>query len=117
MLRIPRPVRCCGPAVLFVWVALALPAAAQTVAFGTMVQMVLERRPMGEVERVMRWCRELGLPVRLSELGKLDMSYLPKAAEKACDPNDSMSAMPFTVTPDMVLGAMREVDSLAQRLG
>ncbi len=89
----------------------------EIVAYGTMVQMVLEKRPMGEVERVMRWCREVGLPIRLADLGGLDTSYLPKAAEKACDPADSMSNMPFPVTPGMVLDAMREVDSLADRLG
>jgi len=89
----------------------------EIVAYGTMVQMVLEKRPMGEVERVMRWCRELGLPTRLEDLGKLDMSHLQKAAEKACDPNDSMANMPFPVTPNMVTQAMREVDLLATKLG
>jgi len=88
----------------------------EIVAFGTLVQMVLEKRPMGEVERVMRWCKELGLPIRLADLGRLDVSHLPKAAEKACDPNDSMSSMPFEVTPLMVLDAMREVDRLAGEL-
>jgi glycerol dehydrogenase len=65
----------------------------------------------------MRWCRELGLPIRLEDLGKLDMSHLQKAAEKACDPNDSMANMPFPVTPNMVTQAMREVDLLATKLG
>ena len=88
----------------------------EIVAYGTLVQMVLEKRPMGEVERVMRWCRELGLPIRLSDLGKLDLSHLPKAAEKACDPNDSMSNMPFPVNSVMVLQAMSDVDSLAGKL-
>lgn len=89
----------------------------EIVAFGTLVQMVLERRPMGEVERVMRWCRMLGLPTRLEELGEIDQAELPAAAEKACDPNDTMSAMPFEVTPKMVLEAFAEVDMLARSLG
>lgn len=88
----------------------------EIVAFGTLVQMVLERRPMGEVERVMRWCREVGLPTRLEDLGSLDLSYLTKAAEKACDPNDTMSCMPFQVTPKMVLDAVVETDRLARSL-
>lgn len=85
----------------------------EIVAFGTLVQMVLEKRPMGEIERVMRWCEELGLPVRLSDLGKMDRSYLLRAAEKACDPADTMGCMPFLVTPKMVLDAIEEVDRLA----
>jgi glycerol dehydrogenase len=88
----------------------------EIVAYGTIVQMVLERRPMGEIERVMRWCRELGLPVRLAELGDIDADLLPIAAEKACDPEDTMSNMPFPVTPAGVLASIREVDRLADIL-
>lgn len=88
----------------------------EIVAFGTLVQMVLEKRPMGEIERVMRWCMELGLPTRLKDLGMLDTSYLVMAAEKACDPNDTMPFMPFPVTPMMVLDAIQETDRLAESL-
>jgi len=34
----------------------------EIVAFGVLVQMILEKRPMGEVERVMRWCMSLACP-------------------------------------------------------
>ncbi len=85
----------------------------EVVAYGTLVQMVLEDRPTGEIERVMRWCKELGLPIRLSELGDVDPDLLPIAAEKACNPKDTMSNMPFLVTPMSVLDAMREVERLA----
>jgi len=88
----------------------------EIVAFGTIVQMVLEKRPMGEIERVMRWCKELGLPIRLRDLGRLDKAYLVMAAEKACDPNDTMSYMPFPVSPKMVLDAIQETDRLADAL-
>lgn len=89
----------------------------EIVAFGTLVQMVLEKRPMGEIERVMRWCKSLGLPIRLKDLGDIDHGQLFAAAEKACDPDDTMSAMPFVVTPKMVLEAIEEVDRLANTLG
>jgi glycerol dehydrogenase len=88
----------------------------EIVAFGTLVQMVLEKRPMGEIERVMRWCKSVGLPIRLKDLGKLDKSRLVEAAEKACDPNDSMASMPFSVSPRMVLNAIDEVEKLASAL-
>jgi len=88
----------------------------EIVAFGTLVQMVLEKRPMGEVERVMRWCRSMGLPYRLKDLGRLDRSALLSAADKACDPADTMSNMPFLVTPKMVLEAIEEVERLAEAL-
>ncbi len=88
----------------------------EIVAFGVLVQMVLERRPMGELERVMRWCRSVGLPYRLQDLGGIDRSALILAAEKACDPKDSMSSMPFEVTPKMVLEAIQEVERLASAI-
>ena len=88
----------------------------EIVAYGVMVQMVLEKRPVAEIERVMRWCAQVGLPVRLSELGSIDEGTLPTAAEKACDPRDTMPNMPFTVRPPMVLEAMREVERLADVL-
>jgi len=88
----------------------------EIVAYGTIVQMVLEKRPLGEIERVMRWCKELGLPVRLSDLGKLDRTYLSRAAEKACDPGDTMVCMPFLVTPKMILDGFEEVERLSESM-
>ncbi len=88
----------------------------EVVAFTTLVQMFLENRQLGEIERVMRWCRSLGLPVRLSDLGDLDLDHLPEAAQKACDPEDTMSNMPFHVSPKMVLDAVREIDALGRAL-
>ena len=88
----------------------------EIVAFGTIVQMVLEKRPMGEIERVMRWCVEVGLPTRLKDLGRLDSAYLMVAAEKACDPNDTMSFMPFPVSPKMVYDAIQETDRLGESM-
>ncbi len=88
----------------------------EIVAFGVQVQMVLEKRPMAEIERVMRWCKAVGLPTSLSELGRLDRSELPIAAQKACDPNDTMSAMPFHVSPAMVIEAIESVDRLSSSI-
>jgi len=82
----------------------------EIVAFGVLVQMFIEKRPMADIERVMRWCKAVGLPTSLAELGRLDRSELPIAAQKACDPNDSMSSMPFHVSPSMVIEAIEEVD-------
>ncbi len=85
----------------------------EIVAYGTQVQMMLEKRPMAEIERVIRWCKSIGLPTSLSDLGRLDRAELPIAAQKACDPNDSMSSMPFHVSPAMVMEAIESVDKLS----
>ncbi|MDH3365782.1 MAG: glycerol dehydrogenase [Thermoplasmata archaeon] len=94
----------------------ALKKHGEIVAFGTIVQMILEKRPAEELERVVSWCKEIGLPTRTAELGDIDRSLLPEAAEKSCDPTDTMSNMPFVVTPEMVLEAMGRADDLSAEL-
>jgi glycerol dehydrogenase len=79
--------------------------------------MILEGRPTEELERVVGWCNEVGLPTRLDELGNIDKSQLPAAAKKSCDSSDTMSNMPFAVTPDMVLEAMGRADDISAELG
>jgi glycerol dehydrogenase len=88
----------------------------EIVAFCTLVQMVLEQRPMAEVERVIRWCRSVGLPVTLRELGDLDLRHLPEAAQRACDTEDTMQFMPFEVSPKMVLDAIGDAEGLARSI-
>jgi glycerol dehydrogenase len=89
----------------------------EIVAYGTLVQMVLEKRPLGEIERVMRWCKSIGLPTRLKDLGSIDPRHLPIAVQRACDPSETMCNMPFPVTPAMVLEAIAEVDRFSSDLG
>ena len=41
----------------------------EKVAFGTLAQLVLENVPHEELEEIIMWCIEVGLPVTLEELG------------------------------------------------
>ena len=41
----------------------------EKVAFGTLTQLVLENVPEEELEDIILWCIEVGLPVTLAELG------------------------------------------------
>ncbi|SPZ01595.1 glycerol dehydrogenase [Proteus mirabilis] len=41
----------------------------EKVAFGTLVQLVLENSPLEEIEEVLDFCVQVGLPVTLEELG------------------------------------------------
>ena len=41
----------------------------EKVAFGTLTQLVLENVPLDELEDIILWCIEVGLPVTLAELG------------------------------------------------
>lgn len=84
----------------------------ELVAFGTLVQLILEERSNAEVAEVMQFCVNVGLPVSLAELceSELTRDELMTVAVSACDPGSFMDSEPFTVTPEMVYSALVEAD-------
>ena len=82
------------------------------VAFGTITQLVLENIPADELEDIIDWCIELGLPVTLKELGieNPTKEKLMAVAEAACAENDTLHNMPFEVTPESVYAAILAAD-------
>lgn len=89
----------------------------EKVAFGTISQMVLENRPMKELEEIIGFCKSLGLPVTFKDLG-IDQAgdeKLYEAALASCAANDTMGNMPFLVKPEDVLAAMKAADMLGRR--
>ena len=86
----------------------------EKVAFGTLCQLVLSNASTEQLEEVLGFCIEVGLPVTLGELGVEEVTR-EKAllvAEAACAPSDTMGNMPFEVTPDMVADAILGADAL-----
>ena len=86
----------------------------EKVAFGTLVQLVLENAQ--EYEVTLDFCRSVGLPVTLADLGvkTIDRARLKKAAEIACADGDTLGNMPFAVTPETVLDAIIAADALGR---
>ena len=86
----------------------------EKVAFGTIVQLVLEDAPTEKLEEVLGFCIELGLPVTMKELGVAEVTREQAmiVAEAACAPEDTMCNMPFEVTPEMVANAILGADAL-----
>ena len=86
----------------------------EKVAFGTIVELVLEDAPTEKLEEVLGFCIELGLPVTMKELGvaELTREQAMIVAEAACAPDDTMCNMPFEVTPEMVANAILGADAL-----
>lgn len=90
----------------------------EKVAFGTICQMVLENRPMEELEKIIRFCQSCGLPTTLKELkleGVRD-ERLMEAATASCAEKDTMLNMPFEVKPEDVFAAMKAADQIAGSL-
>lgn len=86
----------------------------EKVAFGTLVQLVLENAPMEEIELVLDFSLSIGLPVCLKdlEMEKVSDSMLMKVAKQACIPEESIHNMPFPVTPEQVVSAIKVADKL-----
>lgn len=90
----------------------------EKVAFGTLTQLVLENVPLDELEDIILWCIEVGLPVTLAELGAGNVTddQLMEVAKTACAENDTLHNMPFEVTPETVFAAIKAADATADTI-
>jgi len=85
----------------------------EKVAFGTIAQLALENIPAEELEEIIGFCIEVGLPVTLKELGLEEVTdeKIMAVAEAACAPSDTLHNMPFEVTPKTVAAAIKAADA------
>lgn len=88
----------------------------EKVAFGTLVQLVLENADTEEIETVIDFCISVGLPVTLEELGikEVKAEQIMEVARLACSPDDTLGNMPFEVTPEDVYAAIMGADALGR---
>ncbi|MRN52757.1 glycerol dehydrogenase [Paenibacillus monticola] len=88
----------------------------EKVAFGTIVQLVLEKAPTDETLKVIHFCQEIGLPVTLQELGitSADHEKLMRVARASCAEDSPMQNMPFQVCAEEVLEAILAADRLGK---
>lgn len=86
----------------------------EKVSFGTIVHLVLENAPKEELEEVITYCKELGLPTCLSDLGvkNIKEEELRKVAEASVAEGETIHNMPFPVTADAVYSAILAADKL-----
>jgi glycerol dehydrogenase len=88
----------------------------EKVAYGLLVQLVLEGQPRSVVEQVLRFATEVGLPVTLAEVGlaELPAELLQQVAVRATAKGETIHNEPFEVRPDMVVDAIRAADALGR---
>ncbi len=86
----------------------------EKVAFGTLVQLALEKAPWAEVEEVMTFIHSVGLPLCLADIGVENITdeELELVAKKACIAEESIHSMPFAVTEKMVEDAILSADKM-----
>ncbi len=80
----------------------------EKVAFGTLSQLALENAPLDEIRTVIGFCRSVGLPTNLNDMGvtNIDRAKLLQVAQASCAEGETMHNMPCEVTPEAVLAAM-----------
>ena len=86
----------------------------EKVAFGTLAQLVLENAPIEEIEEVMEFCLEVGLPVTLEDLGikEFTKDQIMQVATIASADTDTIHNMPFPVDAEAVYDAIIAADNL-----
>jgi glycerol dehydrogenase len=88
----------------------------EKVAFGTIVHLVLENASSEELKTVTAYCKSVGLPTRLKDLGITDPSpdRLMAVAKASVAEGETIHHMPFTVNADMVHAAILAADKLGE---
>lgn len=86
------------------------------VAFGTLVQLVLEGASKEEFKEVQDFCLEVGLPVTLEEIGVTTEEEIKVIAEKSCAEGESIHNMVADVTSDQLYDAIIAADSLGREV-
>lgn len=88
----------------------------EKVAYGLLVQLVLEGQPRSVMEEVLRFSTEVGLPITLAEVGlnELPKEMLQQIAGRATAKGETIHNEPFEVRPDMVADAILAADALGR---
>lgn len=86
----------------------------EKVAFATIVQMVLEDRDPVEIERAIAFCKTVGLPTTLADLGVTEVSEdkILEVAKASTAEGETIHNMPFEVDAEMVKDAILAANNL-----
>ena len=89
----------------------------EKVAFGTLVQLVLEGKASTEINEVLTFSHAVGLPITLADIGLLasDADMLDAVAKRSTADTETIHNEPFEVQSEMVRDAIRAADALGQR--
>ncbi|WP_223066561.1 iron-containing alcohol dehydrogenase family protein [Paenibacillus caui] len=85
----------------------------EKVAYGILVQLALEKRPMEEVKELLDFYTETGLPANLKQLGlnrALSEDEMAEVIRIALSPQGTMGNMPFEVTSEALKEAIFTVE-------
>lgn len=88
----------------------------ELVAFGLLVQLVLEKRPQAFMDDMLAFLRSVGLPTTLAQLGVTgaDTDAIHAMVKKVCTPPNLVFNMPCEITPEILEKAIYTADSMGR---
>ena len=88
----------------------------EKVAYGLIVQLILEGQPRTELETVLDFLMQVGLPCTLAGIGIQDptQAKLKAIARRATAPGETIHNAPFEVTVDAVIDAVLAADAVGR---
>jgi glycerol dehydrogenase len=91
----------------------------EKVAFGVLCLLMLEGRPLAEIEEIALFCRSVGLPTTLSDLklGKASVEDITRVAEASLKPGSSIWRVAVPLSVEIVRDAIIALDAFTSRLG
>lgn len=84
----------------------------EKVAFGTLVQLMLENASLTEIKEVISFCKEVGLPTTFKALNieGITTDELQAVAQKALAEGETIYNMPFSIIVEDVVAALLSAD-------
>lgn len=88
----------------------------EKVSFGTIVHLVLENAPFEEISKIISYCKSVGLPTCLKDLGVNEITHdkIMAVAKAATKEGETIYNMPFEINEDIVYAAIAAADKLGQ---
>jgi glycerol dehydrogenase len=86
----------------------------EKVAFGVLVQLMMESQPRSVVERVLAFSSSVGLPITFEGIGlgaDPSKELLEQIARRSTAPGETIHNEPFEVSPAMVVEALRAANA------
>ena len=76
----------------------------------------MENRSRKELEEVLHFCNEVGLPTTLADIGVVQATTekIMKVAEAACVAGESIHNEPFAVSPQSLYAAILAADAIGK---
>jgi glycerol dehydrogenase len=88
----------------------------EKVAYGVLVQLILEKKAQALLEEVLDFATAVGLPMTLAAIGLAEMTdeMLDQIATRSTAEGETIHNEPFNVQPRMVAEAIRAADALGR---